>query len=443
MIAMASEVKIEDISSVQRKLSFEVLWDDVKREIDSIYNTVGRSAKIRGFRPGKAPRNVLELHYKERVEEEAVSNLVTKHFSDAVEKNHIDVVAQPVIDQKGITKGENFLFTATVDVQPLLDPRDYAGLALEKESLSVTKADVDDRLTQIRQMYATLEDAAEDRVLADGDFALIDFAGTIGGEARKELAAKDHTLQIGSQSFVPGFEEQLLGMKKGESRDITVTFPETYGSKDIAGKEVLFSIDLKNIREKILPELNEEFVKNFEKYESLEDLKNDVRKSLEEEGESRIKGQLRDKIIDALLEKNEFEVPPSWVERQTYAMMLDARQRMVQNGMSDDQAAEISYNMHDRFLEQATRMVKTSFILGKIAEKESIEVSEEDVDEKLKEIAQRYDQNYESVKKFYEGDGMKERLKDQLLETKILDFVEERADITVVKKAKKTKKGEK
>ena len=443
MIAMASEVKIEDISSVQRKLSFEVLWDDVKKEIDSIYKTVGRSAKIRGFRPGKAPRNVLELHYKEKVEEEAVSNLVTKHFSDAVEKNHIDVVAQPVIDQNGITKGENFLFTATVDVQPLLDPRDYAGLALEKESLSVTKADVDDRLTQIRQMYATLEDVGEDRGLADGDFALIDFAGTIGGEARKELAAKDHTLQIGSQSFVPGFEEQLIGMKKGESRDITVTFPETYGAKDIAGKEVLFSVTLKNIREKILPELNEEFVKNFEKYESLEDLKNDVKKSLEEEGESRIKEQLRDKIIDALLEKNEFEVPPSWVERQTYAMMLDARQRMVQNGMSDDQAAEISYNMHDRFLEQATRMVKTSFMLGKIAEKESIEVSEEDVDEKLKEIAQRYGQEYGSVKKFYEGDGMKERLKDQLLETKILDFVEEKADITVVKKAKKTKKGEK
>ena len=443
MIAMASEVKIEDISSVQRKLSFEVLWDDVKREIDSIYKTVGRSAKIRGFRPGKAPRNVLELHYKEKVEEEVVSNLVTKHFSDAVEKNNIDVVAQPVIDQKGITKGENFLFTATVDVQPLLDPRDYAGLALEKESLSVTKADVDDRLTQIRQMYATLEDVAEDRGLADGDFALIDFAGTIGGEARKELVSKDHTLQIGSQSFVPGFEEKLIGMKKGESRDITVTFPETYGAKDIAGKEVLFSVTLKNIREKILPKLNEEFVKNFEKYESLEDLKNDVKKSLEEEGESRIKEQLRNKIIDTLLEKNEFEVPPSWVERQTYAMMLDARQRMVQNGMPDDQAAEISYNMHDRFLEQATRMVKTSFILGKIAEKESIEVSEDDVDEKLKEIAQRYAQEYESVKKFYEGDGMKERLKDQLLETKIIDFIQEKADITVVKKAKKTKTGEK
>jgi len=303
---MASEVKIEDISSVQRKLSFEVLWDDVKKELDSIYKTVGRSAKIRGFRPGKAPRNMLELHYKERVEEEAVSNLVTKHFSDAVEKNNIDVVAQPVIDQQGITKGENFLFTATVDIQPLLDPTDYAGLALEKESLSVTKADVDDRLTQICQMYATLEDVADDRGLADGDFALIDFSGTIGGEARKELASKDHTLQIGSQSFVPGFEEQLLGMKKGESRDITVTFPETYGAKDIAGKEVLFSVTLNNIRVKILPELNEEFVKNFEKYESLEDLKDDVKKSLEEEGESRIKAELRDKIIDKLLEKNEF-----------------------------------------------------------------------------------------------------------------------------------------
>ncbi|MDO9514937.1 MAG: trigger factor [Syntrophales bacterium] len=439
---MASEVKIEDVSSVEKKLSFEVIWDDVKKELDSIYKTVGRSAKIKGFRPGKAPRAVLEAHYAESVKEEAISNLVTKHYTEAVEKNDIEVVAQPVIDQKGITEGEDLLFTATVEIQPALDPKDYAGLALEKEKLDIAESDVEERLTQIRQMYATLEDVTDDRALAEDDFALIDFEGKLDGEARKELAAEDYTLQLGSQSFVPGFEEQLIGMKKGEPRDITVTFPDDYGAKDIAGKEVLFSVTLKNIREKILPALDEGFIKNFEKYETLKDLREDVKKSLGEEGEARIKGELRNRIIDKLLEKNEFEVPSAWVERQVYTMMLDARQRMVQNGMPDDKAAEISYNLHGRFNDQAVKMVKASFILSEIAKKESIEVGEEEIEEKLRGLAQRYAQDYESVKKAYEGNEMKDRLRDELLEQKALDFIEGRATITALKKGKKKEKGE-
>lgn len=439
---MGNNVTIEDVSPVQRKLSFEVPWEDVKKELDSIYKTVGKSAKIRGFRPGKAPRAVLEAHYSDRVEEETISNLVNRHYAEAVDTNNLEVVAQPIVDQKGITRGEDFLFTATVEIQPVLDPQDYTGLELEKEKLSVVKADVDERLTQIRQMYATLEDVADDRPLADGEFALIDFAGTLDGEARKELEAQDYTLQIGSGSFVPGFEDQLIGMKKEETKDITVTFPETYGAKDIAGKEVAFSVTLKNIREKILPKLDDEFVKNFEKYETLKDLKDDVKKSLEEEEEARIKNQLRNAIVDKLLEKNEFEVPLAWVERQIYSMMIDARQRMVQNGMPDDRAAELTYGMHDRFKDQATRMVKASFILGRIAEKESIEVGEEEIEEKLKEIAGRYGQDYETVKGVYEEQGMKDRLRDDLLEQKILDFIEEKAKITAVKKTKKEEKGE-
>lgn len=442
MVDLEGGVKIEDIGPVQRKLSFEVLWDEVKKELDSMYKAVGKNAKIKGFRPGKAPRQVLELHYGDQVKGETISNLVTKHYTEAVEKNNIEVVTQPVIDQQGITEGKNFLFTATVEIQPVLDPQNYTGLDLEREKLSVTKAVIDDRLTQIRQMYATLEDVTDDRPLAEGDFALIDFAGTLDGEARKDLAAQDYTLQTGSQSFVPGFEDQLIGMKKGESKEITVTFPETYSAKDIAGKEVSFSVTLKHIREKILPELDEEFVRNFEKYESLKDLRDDVKRSLEEEEEARIKAELRDMIVDRLLENNEFEVPSAWVERQIYNMMLDARQRMVQNGMPDDKAAELSYNLRDRFKDQATKMVKASFILDKIAEKESIEVKEEEIEEKLRELTRRYGQQYETVREASKNNGIRDRLRDELLEQKALDLIEEKATITTSKGGTKKEKGE-
>ena len=438
---MVAEVKIEDISSVEKKLSFEVLWADVKKELDSTYRTVGKNAKIKGFRPGKVPRDVLEMHYKEQAEEETISSLITKHYAEAVEKNDIPAVAQPAIDQKGITTGEDFLFTATVETRPVVDIKDYTELELEKEKLNITKADVKARLDQIRQMYATLEDIKKNRALANDDFAVIDFEGKLDGEARKELASEDYTLEIGSQSFIPGFEEQLVGMKKGASRDITVTFPEDYDAKDIAGKEVVFSVTLKNIREKLLPELNEEFVKNFEKFKSLEDLEKDVKKSLEEEGEVKIKADLRNAMIDKLLENNKFEVPPSWVEDQVYTMMLNARQQMVQNGMPDEKASEISYNLRDGFNDQAARIVKASFIFNEIANKESIKVTDKNIEDRLNALALRYAQDYESVKKAYEANKAEDRLRNELLEQKAVDFVEERANITLVKKDRKKKKG--
>ena len=432
-------VTIEDVSSVEKKLSFEVLWDDVKEELDSVYRTVGKNARIKGFRPGKIPRNVLEMHYKEQAEEEAISNLVEKHYSETAIKNNIMAVTRPTIDQKGITTGENFLFTATVETRPVVELKDYTGLELKKEELHITKAEIEERLEQIRQMYATFEDIEEDRALANDDFAVIDFEGKLDGEARKELASENYTLQIGSQNFVPGFEEQLIGVKKGESKDITVTFPEDYQAKEIAGKDVLFSVTVKNIRKKVLPELDAEFVKKFGKFESLADLKKDVKKSLEEEGEARIKAELRDSMIEKLLEKNEFEVPSSWVEDQVYNMMLSARQRMVQNGIPDTEAAELSYNLRDGFNDQAARNVKASFMFHEIAKKESIEVTQEDIDERLNLLARTYGQDYESIKRIYQENKAEDRLRNELLEQKAVDFVEEKATITLAKKSRKKK----
>ncbi len=434
---MVAEVTMEDISSVKKKLSFEIPWEDVKRELDSIYKTLGKNAKIKGFRQGKVPRNVLETHYKEQAEQEVISDIISKHYTNAVEERKLVPVEQPTIDQKGIKKGENFFFTTTFETQPVVDLKDYIGIELEKEEVEITEADIAERLEQIRQMYATLEDIEEDRALVNGDFAVIDFEGKLDGEARKELVSEDYVFQAGSQSFVPGFEEQIAGMKKGEKRDITVTFPENYSAKDIAGKEVEFSITLKNIREKVLPELNEDFVKNFERFETLEDLRESVRKSLEEEENGRIKTELQSAIVDKLLEKNEFEVPSSWVEEQLYNMMLSARQRMVRNGMPDEEAAKLSYSLREKFNDQAVKIAKASFMFHEIAKKESIKVDEQDVDNRMKALALRYGQDYDSIKRIYEENNAQERLRDELIEQKAADFVEERAVITLVKKDRK------
>ncbi|MBN2178527.1 MAG: trigger factor [Deltaproteobacteria bacterium] len=433
---VTSEVKIEEINSVKKKLSFEIPWSDVKNEIDSAYLVVGKKARIKGFRPGKVPRKVLEVHYRDEAEGEAISSLVSKSYLEALEKNDIMPIDQPIIDQKGIEREQSFNYTATVEIHPVVDPKDYTGIEVEKAELKVTKKDVDNRLDQLREMYATLEDVKEERGLKEGDFAIIDFEVTVDGKERKELASNNYMLQLGAGMFMPGFEDKLEGLKKGETKKVAMTFPDNFDTKEISGKEGVYSVTIKDIREKRVPELDGEFIKNFEKYESFDDLKKDIKKSIEEEKKANIKSEVTKKIVDALLEKNDFDVPSVWIERQIYIMTLDAQQRMIRNGMAPDKVVEISANLHDRFQDQATRMVKSTLLLNKIAEKESITVEENEIEESLKEIATQTARDFETVKETYEKNNLIEGLKNEILEKKTLEFIEDKAIIKTIKKKK-------
>jgi trigger factor len=427
-------VKVEEISTVQKKLSFDIPWSDVKKELDFVYKDVGRKAKIKGFRPGKTPRKTLEIYYKDEAESQTISNLVNRFYGETLKKNDIAPVSQPVIDDSGIEKDKNFTFSATVEVEPVIEPKDYVGLELEKEEIEITDKDIQVKLEELRNMYSTLDDIDSDRGIIEGDFLYIDFEGKLDGKPVKDLAQKNYLLEIGSKRFFPGLEEQLVGLKKEETKEIIVKIPDDYFSKEIAGKDVSFSVKIINIKKKTLPELDEDFVKNFEKYESLDELKEDIKKSLGEENEGRADAELRARIIDKILEKNEFEVPPSFVEKQVYSMMLDAHRRMVMGGMDTEKAAEISSNLHEKFKGDAEKMVKTSFLFNSIAQKESITVDEKDVEERLKDFAGKYQQDYESLKKSYEEGNRMESFKVKIFEEKILDFIKEKSKINLAKK---------
>ena len=442
MSEMVTEVKIEDISTVKKKLSLEIPWTEVKTELDEAYRMVGQKAKIKGFRAGKAPRKILEQFYKKEAEEEAISTLVSKSYTNALETNNIMAVSQPDIDQKGIEIDKIFAYSATFEVQPVFEPQDYSGMEVEKEEHEITDSDVDMRLKQIQDMYSTIESIEEDRDVINGDYVLINFEGKVDETIRKELTSENYLLEIGSNMFIPGFEEKLIGAKKGETKEIQVSFPEDYAAKDFAGKEGFFSVTLNDIRVKTIPELDENFIKNFETYESIDDLKKDIQKNLTEENEARIKSDLRKNLVTKLLEKNEFEVPSIFVNRQIYYMMMDAQQRMTSNGMDPQKAAQISSNLHEKFEIDATRMVKTSLLLAKIAEKESIVVGEEDIEERLQELTTKYSQDYDSMREAYESNNLMERLKDEILEEKTLNYLEEKADLKVVKKTNEEVTGE-
>ena len=437
MSDISAAVKIEDISTVKKKLSFDVPWADVKNELNSVYRKVGKKAKVGGFRPGRIPRGILEAHYREEAEEETVSNLVNRYYWETLQEKKIPAVMQPEIEQKGIEAEKNFTFSATVEVAPAVEPRDYVGLELEKEEPVVTGEDLEARMREIRQMFATMEEVSEDRGIIAGDFVTLDFAGALAGEPLKDLKSENYLLEIGSKTFVPGFEEQVIGMKKGDTKSVAVQFPENYHTAHLAGKDVEFAVMIKGIRIKKIPEIDEQFIKNFEKYESLEALRDDVWKNLEEEKKRKIAVAFERQISDRLLEKNAFEVPESFVERQIYYMMSDTQRRMVSGGMDPKKAAEFSFKLHDQFREEAAKIVKTVLLLKGIAGKEGLTAGDDEVENQIREIAAQRAQDYETLKKSLDKDDLIDNIRSEILNRKTYEFLEAKAKVTTVRNEKK------
>jgi trigger factor len=424
-------IKVEEISAVKKKISVEIPWDEVRKELDNAYRTVGKKAKIKGFRPGKTPRHILETYYREDAEGEAVSNLVQRSFEEAMQANNLLPVARPQIEQNGIEAEKTFTYSATVEVEPVIVPQGYTGLELEKENATVTDKDVDVRLEELRNMYSSLKDVEDDRAVQTGDFLLIDFEGRLGGDARKELTEKGFRIEVGSKRFVPGFEDSLIGLKKGGEKEFTVKFPDDYHVKEFASKDITFHVTVQDIKVKVLPELDEHFVKIFNKYDSLDALKADLKKSLEEENAARVKASLQKAIEDKLLEQNPFEVPEAYVERQIFNMMVEYQRRMVMNGMDADGAAKVAANLHDQFRDEAARIVRSGLLLNKIAEKETLSVDDGEIDDRIRVAASRYGRDFKSMKESYDKDNLIERLRDQILDEKTLDFIESRANIRI------------
>jgi trigger factor len=427
-------VKVEDVSPIKKKILFDISWLEVKKELDTVYKNVGKKAKIKGFRQGRVPRNVLESLYKEHAEDEAISNLVNRYYWEALKENKINAVAQPDIDNNGLESEKNFTFTAIVEVEPIIEPTGYVGLEIEKEKYEVKDSDVEARLEEVRDMFSTMEEVEVDRGVSEGDFVVIDFEGFVDGKPLKEMKAENYLLEVGSKRFVPGFEEQLIAMKKNKTEQIRIKLPDDYHAKNLAGEEVVFYVKLKNIKEKKLPEIDDKFIKNFDKYESLDDLKKDMKKTLEEENIARANSAFKSLIIEKLLENNQFEVPQAFVNRQVSYMIADTQRRMAMRGMKRDETPERYKELYDHYKDEAAKIVRTTLLLKNIGEKESISVSDQEIEEKIRELAQLRGQNYDTLKESLESGNMIEDIRNEILNTKVFDFIEDKAKVEIVNK---------
>ena len=324
---------VEDISSVKKKINVEITPEAVAKEMEKALADVAKKARIAGFRPGKAPKAIVEKHYGEEVRNEVVQRLVTDSYLQALQENNLNPVEVPHIENvSSLAKGTPLTFTATVEVRPKIELGTYDGIEVKEQTLTVSDDELNQTIDRLREMYAQLE-VVEGRPLEKNDSAIIDFEGFRDGKPIEGAKASGHMLSLGANSLIPGFEDQLVGMNAGETREIKVIFPADYQNKDIAGKNATFSVTLKEIKKKVLPEFNDEFAKDIGGDKSVVELKEGIKKDLEARKRDEQASAQREEILSKLVDAHSFDVPPGMVERELQAMARQQATRLARQGM--------------------------------------------------------------------------------------------------------------
>lgn len=431
------QISVESVNSIKKKLNFEIPADKVSAEVDKAYAEIRKHAAIKGFRKGKVPMSLIEKHYGDKMADDVLKSLVQETYFKAVNEQGLNPVGYPVIESDQLKKGEPFKYSATVEVFPDVELKQYTDLELVKEKLELDAAVVDARLKEMQERMAQLAPAPEGHAAAMGDFVTFDFKGSVDGVPFEGGAAEDFQLELGSGRFIPGFEDQMVGMTAGSAGTVKVTFPEAYGNSDLAGKPAEFEVNVKEIKVKELPELNDEFAKEFgEEFETLDLLKAKLAELNQAQEEARIKNEMRERVIKALIEKNDLEVPEALVDRQVTMMLESTKQRLASQRLSLEMMGMTDDSYKAQFRDVARDQVKGSLILDAIAEKEAIEPTEEEIAAQVAEIAVQTRQDAEKVAHLYQtNEGAKQNLMAQMREDKAVQFVIDRAKVTEVPKA--------
>jgi trigger factor len=425
-------VNVEDISSIKKKVSIEISEDQVTKEVDSFYRELGRKAKIKGFRPGKVPRNILERHFKDYVKTEVVQKLVQDTYPTALSETNLHPVSNPMIDPGDLESGKPFQYSATIEVKPEIKLEEYLGLNIEGKKEEVKDEEVEERLKGLQNLHANLKTIQEARPIQNGDFVIVDYEARMDGKPLEEGKAIDLTVEVGSGRFIPAFEEKLIGLRLEEEKEIEVSFPEDYGYKKWAGKTISFHVKIKEIKEKILPILDDEFAKDLGDYSSLEELKVKLKQEIERDKKLVLDRQLKDQMVDQLLQKSTFEVPESLVEEQAKALVSDIKLRLATQGMTIDTLGVSEGKLQEDYRETAMRQVRTFLILEKIAGQEGITVTDEEVEDRLREISEKAHQKFDVVKRYHEKNGLIPKVKAGIMNEKTLNFLLEKANINFI-----------
>lgn len=417
---------VQELSPVLVEIKCEVPWDDVKKDMEEGYARFQKTARLRGFRPGHVPRNVVRQVFGAQVKQEVIQQLVEKGLLEAIQKNHIEAVASPTLDEAPpYTDGQPLSFVAKVEVRPKIETLALDDLKIERTSAEVSNADVDAEVERVRREHSTVSTPSPARAARTGDLLTIDYEVTIEGKVRSDMAATDRAVELGDGRLLPEFETNLVGANVDESKTFDVKMPDDHSAEDLRGKTATFTIKVKELKERILPEVDDELAKDAGDYKTLLELRLALRKKLEDAAKVRADNGLREKLVDALIDKNPIPVPPSLVDREARNMLREFLQIFQATG----QLPNFDDEMVARIKERAERKLRAAFLFSEIARREKIEAKPDDVDARLAEIAERTGKHLAKVKVDHAGDR-RDELASQIMEEKILDYLKAKATIT-------------
>lgn len=428
-------VRVEELSPIKKKLYIEVDADTVNAELDKAYQQIAKTASVKGFRKGKVPKAILERNYGPKAEYDAVNALIQGSLFMAVMENKVDAVAQPEVVESGtIEQGQPFSYEAEVDVRPEIVAKDYKGLVLEKDKFVFNDSTVDAQLKQMAESKVSLEVTSRKKA-RENDTVIIDFTGYVDGEAFENGAATDYQLELGSNSFIPGFEEQVIGMKRDQEKEIAVSFPEAYGAESLAGKDATFTVLVKEIKEKVVPKIDNNFAKEMDA-EDLDELKQRIQDDISKQEEQRIESQLHERMMESLVEKNAFDVPESMISSQLGYLKDNFTQRLQQQGMTLEMLGMNEDGFKKAYQPLAEQQVKGELILDSVARQEEVDADDSEVEAKMKEFAEQGGMPLDQVEKYFETEQAKNGLKGQIVQEKVVKFILDSADITEVEPKK-------
>ncbi|MCJ8276789.1 MAG: trigger factor [Bdellovibrionales bacterium] len=430
------KTNVESLSNLEKKLNVEIPVEEVNAEFLNAFKYLQKNVEIKGFRKGKTPIDKIRSIYTDKIKGDVAQNLVQGAYYKALKEHDLIPIGMPDIDFEKPEEDKVFSFTAKFEVQPEIEVKKTDGLSVEKEKLEIQDDQIQKTIDQILENQSKMEEVKLVRDLAKGDFAQIDFKGFMDGQPLENGEAQGHVLEIGSDSFIPGFEEALIGMKQEEKKTISLSFPEDYHVENLKGKPVQFEVTLHKINKKVTPELNDEFVKGLGEHNTVDEFKTQLRKDMEMNEEKRIEQDMKNRLFKSLVKENSFDVPEILVKEQREALVKDFQQRMQGQGFNDKDFAEYQEKWGNDFDETAEFMVRSALLIQKISKDNELNATSAELDAKLQEFADQTGLDLAKVKEFYAQGGQSANLEFQITEDKVFKFLLDKATVTEVDKEK-------
>ena len=438
-------VKVEKTENKNElKLEFTVEAKVFDEGIKKVFNKNARYFNIPGFRKGRAPMNIVEKYYGDEIfYEDAFNEVVPAIYDEAIKNEKLEVVSRPKIDIVQMEKGKDLIFTAIVDVKPEVKLGKYKGISIEKTEYKVEETDIDAEIKNMAERNSRMV-TVSDRAAKKGDIAVIDFVGSVNGVEFEGGKASNHELELGSNTFIPGFEDQVIGMKTEEVKDVKVKFPEEYFSKELAGKDAVFKVTLHEIKEKELPKIDDEFAKDVSEFDTLKELKADIKSKKEKQNEERSKAELEEKAVKAVAADSTIDIPSGMIELEIDNMEQDMDRRLSYQGINLEQYLQMlgktKVDFRNESQEPAKQNIQIRLVLDAVFNDAKLEISDKEVDEKIKELATTYGRKEEDLRNNEELLG---HIKDSIKSEKAIAYIVDNAKVKVIEEKKEKKKKQK